>query len=99
MQEAEYKVTTGIPVIDDLIGGIRWGDNVVWQVTNTLEYSWFVRPFVEQAVADGIKVIYVHFDEWSIPGISEHCTVVTIDPAQEFDYFYRYVRALMEFLR
>ncbi len=96
MQEAEYKVTTGIPVIDDLIGGIRWGDNVVWQVTNTLEYSWFVRPFVEQAVADGIKVIYVHFDEWSIPGISEHCTVVTIDPAQEFDYFYRYVRALME---
>ncbi len=94
--DKEAKVGTGMSVIDELLNGLRWGDNVVWQVTTTLEYSWLVRPFVEDAAEKGIEIIYIHFDEYDIPGISPHCKVVTIDPTQGFDYFYRFVRDVME---
>lgn len=90
------KITTGTPVIDELIDSLRWGDNVVWRVTNTLEYSWLVRSFVESAVKNGIDIIYVHFDEYAIPGIPENCKTVNIDPSQRFDYFYHFVQELME---
>ena len=96
MGEQEIKVSTGISVIDELIDGLKWGDNVVWQVTSTLEYSWLVRPFVENAVEKGVDIIYIHFDEYAISGISSHCKVITIDPTQGFDYFYRFIRDVME---
>lgn len=96
METGEITVSTGVPVIDELIGGLRWGDNVVWQVTTTLEYSWLVRPFIEDAAAKGIAIIYIHFDVYSLPGIIPHCRVIKIDPAQGFDYFYRYIREIME---
>ena len=96
MSKEEIKVSTGIPVIDALLDGLKWGDNVVWQVTTTVEYSWLVRPFVEDAAEKGMEIIYIHFDAYTIPGISPHCKVVTIDPTQGFDYFYRFVRDTME---
>ncbi len=96
MPHEHLKITTGIPVIDDLIDGLRWGDNVVWRVTNTIEYSWLVRPFVETALKTGIEIIYVHFDEYPIACIPEKCKTVTIDPSQGFDYFYRYIKELMD---
>ncbi len=85
MSIKDINITTGVPVIDELIDGIRWGDNVVWQVTNTLEYSWLARPFVESAYRSGIKIIYLHFDEYMIPQISDKCKVVNIDPKKEFE--------------
>ncbi|NQT10847.1 MAG: phosphoenolpyruvate synthase [Desulfobacteraceae bacterium] len=96
MSNEQPKITTGTPVIDELIDSLRWGDNVVWRVTNTLEYSWLVHPFVESAVKNGIDIIYVHFDEYAIAGIPENCKMVTIDPSQGFDYFYHFVQELME---
>jgi len=96
MDEKKIKVSTGIPVIDELIDGLRWGDNVVWQVTSALEYSWLVRPFVEDAVKKKIDIIYIHFDEYAISGISPHCKIINIDPTQGFDYFYRFIRDVME---
>jgi len=96
MSKEEIKVSTGIPVIDALLDGLKWGDNVVWQVTTTVEYSWLVRPFVEDAAEKGIEIIHIHFDAYTIPGISPHCKVVTTDPTQGFDYFYRFVRDIME---
>ncbi|MBN2466533.1 MAG: phosphoenolpyruvate synthase [Deltaproteobacteria bacterium] len=92
----DVKVNTGVPVIDTLLDGLRWGDNVVWQVTTPLEYSWLVRPFVEEASRQGVEIIYIHFDSFNIPGISPHCRVVSIDLNKGFDYFYRFVRDVME---
>jgi len=92
----EIKVSTGIPVINSLIDGLRWGDNVVWQVTTPLEYSWLVRPLVKDASKQGIEIIYIHFDSYSIPGISSHCKVISIDLTKGFDHFYRFVRDVME---
>ena len=96
MNEEPKKLSTGIPVIDNLIDGLRWGDNVVWQVTTALEYSWLVPPLVHDAVRKGVEIIYMHFDSYEIPGTSPHCEVITIDQTQGFDYFYRFVREVME---
>jgi len=96
MSEKEIKVSTGVPVIDELIDGLKWGDNVVWQVTSALEYSWLVLPFVEDASAKGIDIIYIHFDQYAIPEIFPKCKVIEIDPTEGFDYFYRFVRDVME---
>jgi len=90
------KVSTGLTVIDNLIDELRWGDNVVWQVTTPLEYSWLVRPFVEKASGQGVEIMYIHFDTFHIPGIASHCKVISIDLAKGFDHFYRFVRDVME---
>ena len=78
MQEEDVKVSTGIPVIDQLIDGLRWGDNVVWQVTTPLEYRWLVSAFVQDAAKKQIEIIYMHFDSYEIPGIS--CPPRDLDP-------------------
>ena len=96
MDEKKIKVSTGILVIDELIDGLKWGDNVVWQVTSTLEYSWLVRPFVADALKKGIDIIYIHFDEYAISGISPPGKIIPIDPTQGFDYFYRAIQDVME---
>jgi len=96
MNEEKTKLSTGMPIIDQLIDGLRWGDNVVWQVTTSLEYSWLVSPFVQEAAKKGVNIIYMHFDAYEIPGTSPHCKVITIDRNQGFDYFYRFVREVME---
>jgi len=96
MTEERAAVSTGIPVIDDIIDSLRWGDNVVWQVTTALEYSWVVSPLVEDAAKRGIEILYMHFDAYEIPGIARHCRVITADRTKGFDYFYRFVREVME---
>jgi hypothetical protein len=96
MNQEAKKLSTGIPVIDNLIDGLRWGDNVVWQVTTALEYSWLVSPLVHDAVQKGVEIIYMHFDSYEIPGTSPHCDVIAIDRTQGFDYLYRFVREVME---
>ena len=96
MNEEIVKVSTGIPVIDHLIDGLRWGDNVVWQVTTPVEYFWLVSHFIHEAVKQGVDIYYVHFLPYEIPGISLHCKVITVDRDQGFDYFYRFIRDTME---
>jgi len=96
METYTVDPSTGVPVIDELVGRLRWGDNVVWQVTTALEYSWLVGPFVEDAAARNIELVYINFDTYSIPVITPHCKVVSIDPTQGFEYFYRSVREVME---
>ncbi|HPD60461.1 MAG TPA: PEP/pyruvate-binding domain-containing protein [Thermodesulfobacteriota bacterium] len=96
MDEEKTKLSTGVPVIDQLIDGLRWGDNVVWQVTTALEYSWLVAPFIQEAAQKGVNIIYMHFDSYEIPGTSPHSKLISIDRNQGFDYFYRFVREVME---
>ena len=46
------RVKSGIPGLDNILDNIRLGDNVVWNVTNLSEFSYFVEPYVRQAKAD-----------------------------------------------
>jgi len=55
------KVSTGLPGVDEVINGLRLGDNVVWQVTDIEDYIKFARPFVKRSLEDGNRVVYVRF--------------------------------------
>ncbi|ADR19883.1 PEP/pyruvate-binding domain-containing protein [Calditerrivibrio nitroreducens] len=54
-------INTGIPSLDKILDNIRLGDNVVWSVTNISDYKFFVKPFVDNAILNERKVVYVRF--------------------------------------
>lgn len=53
--------TTGIEGLDSVIDNLRLGDNVVWQVDHIDDYAGFVTPFVQRAIAERKRIIYVKF--------------------------------------
>ncbi len=54
-------ISTGIQGLDSVITGLRLGDNVVWQIDDIGDYIDLVKPFVERALAEKKKVIYMRF--------------------------------------
>lgn len=54
-------ISTGIKGLDDVITGLRAGDNVVWQIDDIDDYIGLVAPFVQQALKENKKVIYMRF--------------------------------------
>ena len=55
------RAKSGIPGLDKALDNIRLGDNVVWNVTNLHEFSYFVNPYVKQAKEDNRNLIYIRF--------------------------------------
>ncbi len=54
-------ISTGIEGLDNVITGLRAGDNVVWQIDDIKDYIDLVKPFVRQAIKEHKKVIYARF--------------------------------------
>ncbi len=54
-------ISTGLKGLDEIITGLKAGDNVVWQIDDVDDYKVFVTPFVDAARASGKKVIYMRF--------------------------------------
>lgn len=86
MAEKEL-VKSGIPEMDAAIP-IAMGDNLVWQVSNLDEFRLFAGPFIEQAIRDGRKIIYVRFASHP-PLVHERKEVkrVTIPLSKRFESF------------
>ncbi|MBE6487440.1 MAG: phosphoenolpyruvate synthase [Methanosphaera stadtmanae] len=57
------RTRCGIPQLDKTLDNIRLGDNVVWQVSNLKEFSYFVNPFIKQALKDNRNLIYINFGQ------------------------------------
>lgn len=82
------KIKSGLAGLDTALQNIRLGDNVVWQLTNIKEYYFFVKPFVDQAIADKRNIIYIRFAEHpslipNQPGLK----TVYLDPNMGFEGF------------
>ena len=82
------ELSTGITELDDLLQGLIPGDNIVWQIDDLQDYSFFAEKFAREAVAAKLECIYFRFGSHppilpEIPGVS----VVQIDPAPGFDHF------------
>jgi pyruvate, water dikinase len=90
-------VRSGLASLDEVIQGLRYGDNVVWQVDHLEEYKYFAEPFASQAIADGRKCIYLRFAPHieilkARPGL----TIIDLDPEVGFDTFSREVNKIIE---
>lgn len=55
------EINSGIPSMDAALHHIRIGDNVVFQVPDLQAFQAFTLPFVNQAVSEKRRVVYVRF--------------------------------------
>ncbi|MFC1544643.1 PEP/pyruvate-binding domain-containing protein [Gemmatimonadota bacterium] len=61
MELTTERVQSGMAGLDEILDGLRIGDNVVWNVDNLDNYKIFVAPFVQSSLNDGRKVVYMRF--------------------------------------
>ncbi len=54
-------IPSGLEELDDVVQGLRLGDNVVWQVDDLQDYVTFASPFIERALQDGRQCVYLRF--------------------------------------
>ena len=89
--------STGLPCLDDVLGGLRPGDNVVWQVDAIEDYADLVAPFVERALAEGRKLVYFRFARHA-PLVSEWrgTEVHKLDAAVGFESFTASIHRVIE---
>ncbi len=55
-------ISTGISHLDKLIGGIKLGDNVVWQIANAVPVEYFIKSFFNKTNDFQNSIIYVNFN-------------------------------------
>jgi pyruvate, water dikinase len=93
----QKTIGSGIAMLDDLLQGLRPGDNVVWQTEDLKDYIHFAGSFISRSLSDGLKCIYLRFASHepvlaSRPGLE----IIEVDPAQGFDYFSAAVHHIIE---
>jgi adenosine deaminase len=90
-------VSSGIAAFDDILKGLRPGDNVVFQVEKLSDYSSFTEPFLKNALADGNTCVYIRFAPYQ-PVVENYprLEVIEVDPGQGFDHFSREVHHIAE---
>ncbi|MBN2569595.1 MAG: PEP/pyruvate-binding domain-containing protein [Deltaproteobacteria bacterium] len=81
-------VSTGLNSLDKVIGHLRVGDNVVWQVDTLEDYEYFIRFFVKRALKEKKRVVYMQFGNHE-PIIRPHRDINTyrLDPSSGFEFF------------
>ncbi|HUH67201.1 MAG TPA: phosphoenolpyruvate synthase, partial [Syntrophales bacterium] len=90
-------VKSGLASLDEVVQGLRYGDNVVWQVDDLEEYKYFAEAFANQAIADGRKCIYLRFaPHVEILGARPGLTIVKLNPDVGFDTFSGEVNKIIE---
>jgi hypothetical protein len=93
------QVSTGLNGLDNLICNLHKGDNVVWQVNNIEDYRHFVRPFIEQAIAEDKEIVYLRFAQHPslIEGIdgSETIDVYSLDATLGFESFTKQMHSII----
>jgi transcriptional regulator with XRE-family HTH domain len=55
-------VSTGVGWLDQVLGQLRIGENVVWEVEAGTSVEMFVRAFLESNIKGGSKAVYISFN-------------------------------------
>ena len=97
MDAKQTRVTTGLAGLDEILDGLRIGDNVVWKVGSIADYRLFVKPFVDSALADGRRVVYLRFGKHD-PVLDEGLPVqvYTLDPRPGFEAFATQIHTIIK---
>jgi pyruvate, water dikinase len=87
MNSLSKRVSTGLPAFDEVIDGLRLGDNVVWQIDDLDDYRIFVDAYVRQSLQDGRNVIYMRFGTHPPLIAADTVKTYTLVPDQGFESF------------
>lgn len=86
--KSSFPASTGLAGLDEVLNGLRLGDNVVWQVDEIDDYRHFVLPFVHKAIAEARRVVYMRFaDHDPLLEPSDHVKVYSLDARTGFESF------------
>ena len=97
MHNDPRNIGSGIKTLDDLLQGIRLGDNVVWQVDKLSDYAHFAESFVAQSINDAFKTVYIRFAAHApVLKPRPELTIVDIDPSPGFDFFSATVHRIID---
>ena len=90
-------IGSGIKALDNLVQGIRLGDNVVWQVDSLEDYIYFSESFIAHSISCGYRCIYLRFAaHMPILGSRAGLTTIEVDPSPGFDYFSTRIHQLID---
>jgi len=80
--------TTGLPALDEVLQGIRPGDNVVWKVDSVEDYAALAEPFWKTALHRDQKMVYFRYAQHRelVPSDSG-ATVIRLQPEAGFERF------------
>lgn len=82
------RTTTGLQSLDDVLDGLRLGDNVVWVVDDVADYRAFVAAFVASALADHRHLVYLRFASHApLVDASQGAVVYDLDAYRGFESF------------
>ena len=91
------RVSTGLSGFDQVIDGLRLGDNVVWQVDSVPDYRKMVDPYVAQARTEGRRLVYVRFgDHEPLVDSGPLTRLCHLDPTGGFETFATQVHQIAE---
>ncbi len=80
--------STGLNHLDEMLTGLAYGDNVVWQVDDIAHYKQIIAPYVERAIKEQRKIVYVRFDQHEpILEPREGLTIAEVDADTGFESF------------
>jgi len=91
------KLSSGLPALDNILQGIKPGDNIVWQVDTIDDYMQFAKPFCKSALLRGEKLIYFRYARHK-PVISKKsgATVIELNPELGFEKFITEIHRTIE---
>jgi hypothetical protein len=87
---------TGLAGLDEVVRGLRPGDNVVWQVETVDDYGPLVTPFVSAARSTGRRIVYHRFARHPALVTDEGVEVHALDPSVGFESFTAAIHASIE---
>ena len=80
--------STGLPALDQVLQGIRPGDNIAWQVDEARDFTPFIDAFIDHALSCGQQVIYFRFAHTKPPiSVRSGLTVEKLDASTGFEQF------------
>jgi len=86
--KSSFPASTGLAGLDEVLNGLRLGDNVVWQVDEIEDYRHFVLPFVQNAGMEKRRVVYMRFaDHDPLLEPSDYVNVYSLDAHTGFESF------------
>jgi pyruvate,water dikinase len=98
MQSSKSEIlSTGLKQLDELLQGLRAGDNVVWQTDRPEDYAKFTGLYVDEAIRKGTQCVYVRFAPHDpILTVRPGLEIIHVDPTPGFDFFSGKVHEIIE---